>query len=61
MSAIRITAEPGRLYLTYSGRRLRVVRVGAHHVEYHDLDDNPTFPLFAPRSLFESAIESVIE
>jgi len=61
MSAIRITAEPGRIYLMLDGRRLRFERwYVARVIGYVDLDE-PTIERRMPASAFESQIESVLE
>lgn len=59
MSAIHITAEPGRIYLGVETWPVYVVSVTAHTVTYRiDQDDAP---LTIGRSLFETLIESVLE
>lgn len=59
MSALRITAEPGRLYLMKDGERRRVESVTAHTVTTRRLHADGDFTVL--RFAFEREIESVIE
>lgn len=61
MSALRITAEPGHLYLMRDGRRLRFVRWYVARVIGYVDEAEPTIERRMPGSVFESQIESVLE
>lgn len=58
MSAIRITAKPGHLYLMKDGDRMRVTRTTAHTVT---VESGRYIIATFTRSGFENQIESVLE
>lgn len=57
----RITAEPGRLYLMQDGEYVRVLSISGNIVSGYGSERAVGLPGQWPRSIFETAIESVLE